>query len=107
MPRRLFRATTCDRVAIYRKLSEVVMLTLSDLVANRSVSPDGARLLEAIGAGGHSFLVYARPRNAGKTTLVQAILAAAPASPPQTDFLGTEQEVESLLAAETRGYVQV
>ncbi len=54
-----------------------------------------------------SFLVYARPRNAGKTTLARAIVAAAPTSLPRLDFLGTQQEVDALSTEPARGYVQV
>lgn len=83
------------------------MLTLKELTASRSVSPDGAELLGSIGASGRSFLVHARPRNAGKTTLTNAILGAAPAALPQTDFYGTEEEVARLSVAPDRGYLVV
>jgi len=77
------------------------------MVANQSISDDGAVLLRAIAATGRSFLVHARPRNAGKTTLVQAIVAEAPASQPRQDFYGTEREAVALSAARTRGYLLV
>lgn len=83
------------------------MLTLDDMVANGTISDKGAELLRGIGSTGRSFLVYAGPRNAGKTTLTNAILAEAPASLPRDEFYGTEREVESLSAAPARGYLLV
>jgi len=83
------------------------LLKLHDMVANQSISADGADVLRTIGAAGRAFLVHARPRNAGKTTLTQAIVAEAPASVPRQDFYGTEREVAALSAAPTRGYLVV
>jgi hypothetical protein len=76
---------------------------LGDLVANGSLEPAGADLLRAIGAGGHSFLVHALPRNAGKTTVTEAILAEAPSTSVRHDFLGSEAETEALLARPSGG----
>lgn len=83
------------------------MLSLQDMVANQSISAEGADILRTIGAAGRAFLVHARPRNAGKTTLTQAIVAEAPVSVPRHDFYGTEREVASLSAAQARGYLVV
>lgn len=83
------------------------MLTLDDMVANGTISDKGAEVLRSIGSTGRSFLVYAGPRNAGKTTLTNAILAEAPAGLPRDEFNGTGPEVESLSAAPTRGYLLV
>lgn len=83
------------------------MLTLHDLVANRSISTDGADVLRAIARSGRSFLVHALPRSAGKSTIVQAILAEAPTTMDRIDFYGTEQEVASLSESPTRGYLVV
>ncbi|HVX46254.1 MAG TPA: hypothetical protein VHC49_20345 [Mycobacteriales bacterium] len=77
------------------------------MTTGRSVSGEGADLLRSIGAAGRSFLVHARPRNAGKSTLTNAIVAEAPADLPRTDFFGTEQEVAQLSVAPTRGYLVV
>jgi type IV secretory pathway ATPase VirB11/archaellum biosynthesis ATPase len=83
------------------------LITLSDMVASGSISEEGAELLRGIAAAGQSFLIYARPRNAGKTTLATAILAEAPPSRPQREFLGTQQEVAVLSAESNRGYLVV
>jgi len=77
------------------------------MVASGSILPDGADVLREVGASGRSFLVYALPRNAGKSTLTNAILAEAPADVPRTDFFGTEDERAALSAASTRGYLVV
>lgn len=83
------------------------MLTLRDLVANHSIAAEGAEVLRSIGAAGQSFLVYALPRNAGKSTVTDAIVAEAPESLPRLDFYGTEDEVSALSAAPARAYLQV
>lgn len=83
------------------------MLTLDDMVANGTISDKGADVLRDIGSAGRSFLVYAGPRNAGKTTLTNAILAEAPAGLPREEFYGTDAEVESLSTVPTRGYLLV
>lgn len=83
------------------------MISLPDMVASGSVSPGGADLLRGIGASGRSFLVYALPRNAGKSTLTQAILAEAPGHLPRHEFYGTDDEATALLGSPARGYVVV
>ena len=83
------------------------MLTLPDLVGNGTVTAEGADVLRGIGAGGHSFLVHSLPRNAGKSTVTEAILAEAPEGTPRHDFLGTEEERDALLAERPTGYLVV
>lgn len=83
------------------------VLTLADLVGNGSVAPEGADLLRDIGAGVESFLVHSLPRNAGKSTVTEAILACAPAGTPRHDFLGTEAELSALAAQAASGYLAV
>src|SRR5579875_1003373 len=77
------------------------------MVGNGSVSAEGADVLRRIGAAGRSFLVYALPRNAGKSTLAQAIVAEAPTDVARREFFGSEAEVAELLANPGRGYVLV
>lgn len=86
---------------------EIHVITLSDMVASGSISSAGADVLRAVGSAGRSFLVYALPRNAGKSTLTEAILAEAPSDLPRTDFFGTEEERAALSAAPGRGYLVV
>jgi hypothetical protein len=83
------------------------VLRVHDLVAKGSISADGAEVLHSIARSGRSFLVHALPRSAGKSTIVQAILAEAPATIGRTEFYGTEPEVASLSASSTRGYLVV
>jgi hypothetical protein len=83
------------------------VLTLDDLVANGSITAEGAGLLRAVGASGSSFLVYSLPRNAGKSTVTEAILAEAPASMARNDFLGTTEEVASLTGRPADGWLVV
>lgn len=57
-------------------------LTLADLVANRTLSAGMAALLAAATAERRSILMVAIPRNAGKTTLMSAVLDERPATIP-------------------------
>lgn len=83
------------------------MFTLSDLVANNTISATGADVLRAIADSGRSFLVHALPQNAGKSTLTDAILGEVPATAPRHEFYGTEEEAAALAAAPSRGYLLV
>ena len=82
-------------------------MRLDDLVANGTITADGADLLREIGAHGHAFLVHALPRSAGKTTVTNAILAEAPADLARHEFLGTEEEATALAAQTADGYLVV
>lgn len=57
-------------------------LTLADLIANRTLGPDMAALLAAAVEERRSLLVVAIPRNAGKTTLMTAVLEERPDGVP-------------------------
>lgn len=57
-------------------------LTLFDLVANRTMSPDIAATLATAAAERRSFVGVAIPRLAGKTTVMQATLAFRPPGTP-------------------------
>ena len=84
------------------------MLTIQDLVDNGTIAAEGGALLAAIGAGVEPFIVYSLPRNAGKSTVTEAVLAAAPPGTPRHDFLGTEAERDELrAAAPPTGYLVV
>lgn len=54
-------------------------LTLPDLVANGTLSPEMAETLSAAAIERRSFVVAAIPQRAGKSTVTEAILDAAPA----------------------------
>lgn len=82
------------------------LFSLDEMVRAGSVTEEGAGLLRTIGAEGHSFIVYSLPRSAGKSTLVEAILAEA-AGHPRTEFLGTEEEVGRLSVLPNKGYLVV
>lgn len=83
------------------------MLSLDDMVENGSIARDGAEVLRTIAGSGRSFLVHALPQNAGKTTLVRAILAEVAPSVPSTEFYGSEEEVRLLCESSIRGYLLV
>lgn len=51
--------------------------------------------------------MHARPQNAGKSTLTQAMLAAVSSTVPRHEFLGTVREAAELAASTTRGYLLV
>lgn len=57
-------------------------LTLTDLVANRTLSPEMAATLAAAAEERRSLLFVAIPRMAGKSTVMQAALQYAPAGTP-------------------------
>ena len=53
-------------------------LTLSDLVEDRTLSPEMAETLAAAASERRSFIVAAIPQRAGKSTVAEAILDSAP-----------------------------
>ena len=84
------------------------VLTIQDLVENGTVSAEGGDLLRDIGRRVESFIVYSLPRNAGKSTVTEAILAEAPDGTTRHDFLGTAEELDHLRAAgKPTGYLVV
>jgi hypothetical protein len=81
-------------------------LDLTALVRNRTVSPEIAALLEAVGRAQRSFLTLAVPRMAGKSTVMAAILANAPAGTPVRVLDSTRAFTEAE-RAEPGGYLVV
>ncbi|QDP94774.1 hypothetical protein FOE78_01555 [Microlunatus elymi] len=77
------------------------------MITSQSITSSGADILRSIAKTRQSFLVHALPQGAGKTTLVQAILAEVPDSVPRDEFFGTEEERQTLAAAEEPGYLLV
>lgn len=82
-------------------------LTLDDLVANGTMSPEVASTLRATARGRHSFLVVAIPRLAGKSTVMAAILQCAPVGAPVKTVGDDGVDIDALAAAGAGGYLVV
>ena len=82
-------------------------LTLDDLVANGTMSPEIAATLRQTARQRHSFLVMAVPRLAGKSTVMRAMLACAPKGAPALAVGYDGDDVETLLAGSRGGYLIV
>lgn len=82
-------------------------LTLADLVANGTMSPDISATLRATAQGRHSFLVVAIPRLAGKSTVMAAIVAHAPRGAPVTTVGVDGVDVGALATASAGGYLVI
>lgn len=82
-------------------------LTLADLVANGTMSPEIATTLHATARGRHSFLVVAMPRLAGKSTVMAAMLKCAPQGAPVKTVGDDGVDIDALAAASTGGYLVV
>ncbi len=82
-------------------------LTLADLTANGTMSPEIAATLRATARGRHSFLVVAIPRLAGKSTVMAAMLAHAPKSAPVNTIGDDGVDIDALAAAAAGGYLVV
>jgi hypothetical protein len=85
----------------------VPALTLADLVANGTMSPEIAATLRATAYGRHSFLVVAIPRLAGKSTLMAAMLAQAPRGAPVMRVGEDGADIAALAAASAGGYLVI
>ncbi len=82
-------------------------LSLDDLVANRTMSPEIAAVLRSAAEQRRSFLVHAIPRFAGKSTVMRAILAHAPVSVPMNIVLGDGSDADDLLKQSSGGYIVI
>jgi len=82
-------------------------LTLADLVANGTMSPEIAATLRATAQGRHSFLVCAVPRLAGKSTVMAAMLANAPENAPVSTVGDDGVDIDALAAAGSGGYLVI
>ena len=76
--------------------------TFDDLIANRTLTPEIAQELIAAARAKRSFLVFAQPRLAGKTTLQELMLAHAAAGTP-VRTVGVDGDDVEALAREARG----
>ena len=82
-------------------------LTLADLTANGTMSPEIAATLRAAVQGRHSFLVVAIPRLAGKSTVMAAMLAHMPKGAPVKTVGDDSTDIDALAAASAGGYLVV
>jgi len=82
-------------------------LRLDDLAANRTMSRDIAQTLREIARGRRSFIVFAVPRLAGKSTVLRAILAERPGSSPVLTLAEDGQDIDELVKKSAGGYLVV
>lgn len=82
-------------------------LTVLELVRNGSMSAEMASTLWAAMDDRASFIVAAGPRQAGKSTMTEAILDFLPGSVPRHDLTGDRAEMDALAAAPDGGYLVV
>ncbi|MBI2774062.1 MAG: hypothetical protein HYX56_06185 [Chloroflexi bacterium] len=80
---------------------------LSALVRDRTMSPEIAATLAAAAEERRSFLVFAIPRLAGKSTVVQAMLAHVPSGTPVRTVTGEPGEISRLASAGGSGYLVI
>lgn len=82
-------------------------LGLRDLVTNGTMSAAIATTIGTAVREGHSFLVFAVPRNAGKSTTLHAMLAERAAGVPARTVTGTADEQQQLRLERSGGYLIV
>src|SRR5579859_5523280 len=82
-------------------------LALADLVRNRTMSAEIAATLAGAAEERRSFLVFAVPRLAGKSTVEQAMLACAGAGTPIRLMTGDPAETARLRSGDGRGYLVI
>ena len=82
-------------------------LTLSELVANRTMSRGMAATLRRAVAARRSYLVHALPRLAGKSTTGKAILATGPKTMPVRELGVDGTDVDALVEEAKGGYLYV
>lgn len=80
---------------------------LAELVRNGTMSPEVAATLAAAVEERRSFVVFAVPRLAGKTTVTEAMLARARADAPVRMMTGAASEIAHLHAGDGSGYVVI
>ncbi|TAK79863.1 MAG: hypothetical protein EPO16_01180, partial [Dehalococcoidia bacterium] len=82
-------------------------LTLANLVANRTLSPEMAATVAAAAEARLSMLFVAIPRWAGKSTLMQAALQHVPADTPLHQLSAAVEPDLGIPAARDGGYLVV
>lgn len=81
--------------------------TFDDLVANRTLTPEIAAALIEAARTKRSFLVFAQPRLAGKTTLQELMLAHTPPGTPMRTVGVDGDDVEALARDARGGYLVI
>jgi len=81
--------------------------TLDDLVRNGTMPAEIAATLRAAAVARASFLVFAKPRLAGKTTVQLAMLDLAPAGTPIRTIGPDGEDVEALAREAQGGYLVI
>ncbi len=71
------------------------------------MSPDIAEALREIAHGRRSFIVFALPRLAGKTTVLRAILAERPPKSPVMTLAQDGDEIDQLINKSAGGYLVI
>jgi len=80
---------------------------LADLVRNRTMSAEIAATLASAVEERRSFLVFAIPRLAGKTTVLEAMLARASSDTPIRSVTSEPSEISRLRSGDGRGYLLI
>ena len=80
---------------------------LAELVRNGTMSAEIAATLAGVVEERRSFLVFAVPRLAGKSTVMQAMLARAPADMPVRPVTGEPAEITRLHGGDGAGYLVI
>ena len=71
------------------------------------MSPDIARTLREIARGRRSFITFALPRLAGKTTVLRAMLVERPATAPVMTLAEDGLDIDELLKKSAGGYLVI
>ena len=71
------------------------------------MSPDIAETLRGIARGKQSFVVFALPRLAGKTTVLRAILAERPTKSPLMTLAQDGTDIDQLIEKSAGGYLVI
>jgi type IV secretory pathway ATPase VirB11/archaellum biosynthesis ATPase len=71
------------------------------------MSADIAETLRTVARGRQSFIVFALPRLAGKTTVLRAILAERPPESPRVTLAQDGNEVDQLIKKSAGGYLVI
>lgn len=80
---------------------------LADLVRNKTMSAEIAATLAGAAAERRSFIVFAGPRLAGKSTVLRAMLAHAGSDTPIRSVRGEPAEAARLRSGDGRGYLLI